>query len=83
MWVGLTGAGVPRDPLFSYETSLWQPRLVHAPVYRSSIETLRDDIVELIGVIDSDVAGAIAAGHRIDEVLTRKRTAIADGVMRL
>ncbi|MEY9951817.1 hypothetical protein [Leifsonia sp. EB34] len=29
-WVGLTGPGVPRDRLFSYETALWQPRLRHA-----------------------------------------------------
>lgn len=29
-WVGLTGSGVPRHPLFSYETALWQPRLRHA-----------------------------------------------------
>ncbi|MFB2583469.1 hypothetical protein [Herbiconiux liukaitaii] len=30
LWVGLTDAGRPRDPLLSYETALWQPRLVHA-----------------------------------------------------
>lgn len=29
-WVGLTDAGIPRDPIWSYETTLWQPRLVHA-----------------------------------------------------
>ncbi|CAM5472623.1 hypothetical protein [Leifsonia shinshuensis] len=29
-WVGLTGPGVPRDRLLSYETALWQPRLRHA-----------------------------------------------------
>jgi hypothetical protein len=30
LWVGLTGAGRPRDRMFSYETTLWQPRLVKA-----------------------------------------------------
>ena len=30
LWVGLTGAGVPRDRALSYETTLWQPRLQHA-----------------------------------------------------
>ncbi len=30
LWVGLTGAGIPRDPIYSYETALWQPRLVKA-----------------------------------------------------
>ncbi|WP_284754987.1 hypothetical protein [Curtobacterium sp. ME-Dv--P-122a] len=29
-WVGLTDAGIPRNPIWSYETTLWQPRLVHA-----------------------------------------------------
>lgn len=30
LWVGLTDAGIPRDPLWSYETTLWQPRIIHA-----------------------------------------------------
>jgi hypothetical protein len=30
LWVGLTDAGLPRDPLFSYETALWQPRIQKA-----------------------------------------------------
>lgn len=34
LWVGLTGAGVPRDRLLSYETTLWQPRLQHAFPHR-------------------------------------------------
>lgn len=34
LWVGLTGAGVPRDRILSYETTLWQPRLQHAFPYR-------------------------------------------------
>ncbi|MCJ1712726.1 hypothetical protein [Curtobacterium sp. VKM Ac-2922] len=29
-WVGLTDAGTPRHPRLSYETTLWQPRMVHA-----------------------------------------------------
>lgn len=29
-WVGLTDAGTPRDARFSYETTLWQPRMVDA-----------------------------------------------------
>jgi hypothetical protein len=27
LWVGLTDEGLPRDPLLSYETALWQPRI--------------------------------------------------------
>jgi hypothetical protein len=27
LWVGLTDEGIPRDPMLSYETSLWQPRI--------------------------------------------------------
>jgi hypothetical protein len=30
LWVGLTDAGLPRDPLLSYETALWQPRIQKA-----------------------------------------------------
>ncbi|OIH95490.1 hypothetical protein [Curtobacterium sp. MCBA15_001] len=30
LWVGLTDAGIPRDPRFGYETTLWQPRMVRA-----------------------------------------------------
>ncbi|WP_420369114.1 hypothetical protein [Curtobacterium sp. L1-20] len=30
LWVGLTDGGIPRDPMWSYETTLWQPRIVHA-----------------------------------------------------
>ena len=30
LWVGLTDAGLPRHPLLSYETALWQPRLIRA-----------------------------------------------------
>ena len=30
LWVGLLSAGTPRDPRYSYETALWQPRLRHA-----------------------------------------------------
>lgn len=30
LWVGLTDAGIARDPLWSYETTLWQPRIVRA-----------------------------------------------------
>jgi hypothetical protein len=30
LWVGLTDAGLPRDPLLSYETALWQPRIQRA-----------------------------------------------------
>lgn len=29
-WTGLLGAGRPRDPGYSYETALWQPRLHRA-----------------------------------------------------
>lgn len=30
LWTRLTGAGIARHPVYSYETSLWQPRLVRA-----------------------------------------------------
>jgi len=30
LWVGLTSAGIARDRLYDYETTLWQPRLQHA-----------------------------------------------------
>lgn len=30
LWVGLLSAGIARDPLYSYETTLWQPRLSKA-----------------------------------------------------
>lgn len=30
LWVGLTDAGLPRHPTLSYETALWQPRVVKA-----------------------------------------------------
>ncbi|WP_260212645.1 MULTISPECIES: hypothetical protein [unclassified Curtobacterium] len=48
-WVGLTDAGVPRDPLWSYETTLWQPRLVHAfprlgKVRRKQLHRRLDDV---------------------------------------
>ena len=35
LWVGLTDAGLPRDPLLSYETALWQPRIARAFPYLS------------------------------------------------
>ena len=42
LWVGLTGAGWPRDQVHSYETTLWQPRISRAfphaaPVRRKQI----------------------------------------------
>jgi len=49
LWVGLTDAGVPRDPLWSYETSIWQPRVVHAfpglgRVRRKQLHRRLDDV---------------------------------------
>lgn len=34
LWVGLTSEGIPRDRVYSYETTLWQPRLQHAFPHR-------------------------------------------------
>src|SRR5690606_32592843 len=34
LWVGRTGAGVPRDPLLCSATTLWRPRLQHAFPHR-------------------------------------------------
>ncbi|WP_016889208.1 hypothetical protein [Mycobacteroides abscessus] len=36
LWVGLTGEGIPRDRVLSYETTLWQPRLQHAFPHREN-----------------------------------------------
>lgn len=36
LWVGLTGEGIPRDRMLSYETTLWQPRLQHAFPHREN-----------------------------------------------
>lgn len=49
LWVGLTDGGVPRDPEWSYETTLWQPRIVHAfpglrDVRRKQLHRRLDDV---------------------------------------
>ena len=49
LWVGLTDAGRPRDPLWSYETTLWQLRIVHAfpglaGVRRKQLHRRLDDV---------------------------------------
>ena len=49
LWVGLTDAGIPRDPLLSYETALWQPRISRAfphlgPVRRKELHRKLDAI---------------------------------------
>lgn len=36
LWVGLTGPGIARDRLLSYETTLWQPRLQNAFPHRGN-----------------------------------------------
>lgn len=92
LWVRLTGAGVPRDRLLSYETTLWQPRLQHAfprrgdrrckyihaklddvrilrnriahdePIYRSPLQNIYDDILEIAAMIRPE-ARDFVAGH--------------------
>ena len=48
LWVGLLSAGVPRDPVRSYETSLWQPRLHRAfPHYRGGRKQLHAELDEI------------------------------------
>lgn len=49
LWVGLTDAGLARDPLWSYETALWQPRIVQAfpglgRVRRKQLHRQLDDV---------------------------------------
>lgn len=48
-WVGLTDAGIPRHPRLSYETAMWQPRLVRAfphlgAVRRKQLHRRLDDV---------------------------------------
>ncbi len=95
LWVGLTGSGVPRDRLLSYETTLWQPRLQnacpyrgdrrrkyihaclddvrvlrnriahHEPIYRSPLQGIYDDILEIAAMIHPD-AGSLSQRHARD-----------------
>lgn len=45
LWVGLLSAGIPRDPLHSYETVLWQPRLRRAfPRYAGGRRQLHGEL---------------------------------------
>jgi len=37
LWVGLTDEGIPRHPFLSYETALWQPRLMRAFPYAAGV----------------------------------------------
>jgi hypothetical protein len=49
LWVGLTAPGLPRHPHLSYETAIWQPRLVRAfphagTVRRKQLHRALDDV---------------------------------------
>lgn len=45
LWVGLLSAGIPRDPMHSYETVLWQPRLRRAfPQYAGGRKQLHGEL---------------------------------------
>lgn len=45
LWVGLLSAGIPRHPLLSYETTLWQPRLHRAfPHYQGGRRQLHGEL---------------------------------------
>ncbi|MGN8049234.1 hypothetical protein ACTJKO_06050 [Curtobacterium sp. 22159] len=109
LWVGLTDAGIARDPLWSYETTLWQPRIVrafpglgrvrrkqlhrrlddvrrfrnrlahHEPIDAAPLEQIRDDVIAIAGFVHPEAAALIAGAHRVDEVLARKRIAVATG----
>lgn len=109
LWVGLTDAGIPRDPIWSYETALWQPRIVsafpglgpvrrkqlhrrlddvrrfrnrlahHEPIHTAPLQQIRDDVVAIAGFVDPDAAAFIRGAQRIDEVLSRKQTAVETG----
>lgn len=112
LWVGLTGAGVPRDRMLSYETTLWQPRLQHAfphrgdhrrkyihacldrvrvlrnriahhePIYRSPLQSIYDDIVEVAAMIHPDARAFVESHSRAQEVIDQYRVALTTGEIR-
>lgn len=112
LWVGLTGAGVPRDPMLSYETTFWQPRLQrafphrgqrrrkyiharlndvrvlrnriahHEPIYRSPLEDLYNDILEITAMIHPDAREFIESHSRAPEVIDQYQDAITTGEVR-
>ncbi|MCB0930079.1 MAG: hypothetical protein KDB70_19690 [Mycobacterium sp.] len=109
LWVGLTGDGVPRDRLLSYETTFWQPRLQHAfphrgerrrkyiharlndirvlrnriahhePIYRSPLQQLHDDILEIAGMVHPDARQFIESHSRAQEVIDQLQEAVTTG----
>ncbi|MGO1542898.1 MAG: hypothetical protein ACTHXA_01000 [Gulosibacter sp.] len=112
LWTGLTGAGIARDPLLGYETTLWQPRLQHAfpyrgdrrrkyiharlyevrvlrnriahhePIYRSPLQQLHDDILEIAGMIHPDAHAYIQEHSRAQELIDQMQTALTTGEIR-
>jgi hypothetical protein len=112
LWVGLTGAGIPRDRLLSYETTLWQPRLQrafshrgnrrrkyihakldairvlrnriahHEPIYRSPLQSLYDDILEIAGMIHPDAREYIETYGRASKVINEAKDALTTGQVR-
>jgi len=112
LWTGLTGPGIARDPLLSYETTLWQPRLQrafpfrgdrrrkyiharlddvrvlrnriahHEPIYRSPLQQLHDDILEIAGMIHPDARAYIQEHSRAQEVIDQIRIALTTGEIR-
>lgn len=109
LWVGLTGEGVPRDRLLSYETRLWQPRLQHAfphrghrrrkyiharlndvrvlrnriahhePIYRSPLQKVYDDILEIAAMIHPDARCFIESHSRAQDVIDQYKDALTTG----
>ena len=112
LWVGLTSGGVPRDRLFDYETTLWQPRLQHAfphrgdrrrkyihaclddirvlrnriahhePIYRSPLQSIYDDILEIAAMVHPDARGFIESHSRAQEVIDQYKQALTTGEIR-
>lgn len=112
LWTGLTGAGIARDPLLSYETTLWQPRLQHAfpyrgdrrrkyiharlddvrvlrnriahhePIYRSPLQQLHDDILEIAEMIHPDARAYIQEHSRAQELIDQMQAALTTGEIR-
>lgn len=112
LWVGLTSGGVPRDRLYSYETTLWQPRLQHAfpyrgdrrrkyiharldnirllrnriahhePIYRSPLQKIYDDILEVAAMVHPDARDFIVSHSRAQEVLDQHKEALMTGEIR-
>jgi hypothetical protein len=108
LWVGLLSEGKPRDPIYSYETVFWQPRLRgafphyrggrrqlhgeldrirkfrnrvahHEPIFRSNLETMISEIINVAGYVSADAAEFISKGQQVTKVIDLKQSFIQYG----